>query len=190
VNWADAAAGLDTDQTPRKYPQNQLGEPVHTDSSSDSASHTHSARRPALVRALCPVALRAGLLRAAWRTALCAWRWRKAGSFLPHSSFVFSRRKLQKLCVGRWGPVSLWLCVLSSALIGNALAWRCSRRRDKLLTNHAFSLPAKCINVLDITPWPVISWPQAALDARRVPPPGCPDCVREGLTQEGLTRVG
>jgi len=61
----------------------------------------------ALVRALCPVALRAGLLRAAWRTALCAWRWRKAGSYLPHSSFVFSKRKLQKLCVGRWGPVSL-----------------------------------------------------------------------------------
>jgi len=25
------------------------------------------------------------------------------GSFLPHSSFVFSKRKLQKLCVGRWG---------------------------------------------------------------------------------------
>jgi len=45
---------------------------VDTDSSSDAASHTHSARRP-----------------------------------LPHSSFVFSKRKLQKLCVGRWGPVSL-----------------------------------------------------------------------------------
>jgi len=27
----------------------------------------------ALVRALCPGALRAGLLRTAWRTALCAW---------------------------------------------------------------------------------------------------------------------
>jgi len=35
----------------------------------------------ALVRALCPGELRAGLLRAAWRTALCAWRWRKAGGF-------------------------------------------------------------------------------------------------------------
>jgi len=46
-------------------------------------------REDALVRALCPGALRAGLLRAAWRTALCAWRWRKAGGFLPHSSFVF-----------------------------------------------------------------------------------------------------
>jgi len=75
--------------------------------------------------------LRTGLLRAAWRTALCDWRWRKAGSFLPHSSFVFSKRKLHKLCVGRWGPVSLWMCVLSSALICNALAWRRSRRRDK-----------------------------------------------------------
>jgi len=68
-------------------------------------------REDALVRALCPGALRAGLLRAAWRTALlCAWRWQKAGGFLPHSSFVFSKRKLQKLCVGRWGglsPVSL-----------------------------------------------------------------------------------
>ena len=84
-----------------------------TDSSSDSASHTYSA----LVRALCPGALRAGLLRAAWRTALCAWRWRKAGGLLPHSSFVFSKRKLQELCVGRWGPVSLWMCVLSSALV-------------------------------------------------------------------------
>jgi len=61
----------------------------------------------ALVRALCPGALRAGLLRAAWRTVLCAWCWRKAGAFLPHSSFVFSKTKLQKLCVGRWGPVSL-----------------------------------------------------------------------------------
>jgi len=59
------------------------------------------------VNPLCPGALRAGLLRAAWRTALCAWRWRKAGGFLPHTSFVFSKRKLQKLCVGRWGPVSL-----------------------------------------------------------------------------------
>jgi len=88
-------------------------------------------REDAFVRALCPVALRAGLLRAAWRTALCAWRWRKARSFLPHSSFVLSKRKLQKLCVGHWGPVSLWMCVLSSALIRNALAWRCSRRRDK-----------------------------------------------------------
>ena len=68
---------------------------------------SHTLTQDALVRALCPVALRAGLLRAAWRTALCAWRWRKAGSFLPHSSFVFSKRKLQKLCVGRWGPVSL-----------------------------------------------------------------------------------
>jgi len=64
-------------------------------------------RKDALVRALCPGALRAGLLRAAWRTALCAWRWRKAGGVLPHTSFVFSKRKLQKLCVGRWGPVSL-----------------------------------------------------------------------------------
>jgi len=83
----------------------------------------HSAQlQDALVRALCPVALRAGLLRAAWRTALCAWRWRKAGSFLPHSNFVFSKRKLQKLCMGRWGPVSLKMCVLSSALIFNALA--------------------------------------------------------------------
>jgi len=88
-------------------PWNPGGPPrCETDSSSDSASHTHF-REDALVRALCPVALRAGLLRAAWRTALCAWRWRKAGSFLPHSSFVFSKRKLQKMCVGRWGPVSL-----------------------------------------------------------------------------------
>ena len=60
-------------------------------------------REDALVRALCPGALRAGLLRAAWRTAKCAWRWRKAGGFLPHSSFVFSKIKLHKLCVGRWG---------------------------------------------------------------------------------------
>ena len=72
-----------------------LSKYLYTDSSS------------ALVRALCPVALRAGLLRAAWRTALCAWRWRKADSFLSNSSFVLSKRKLQKLCVGRWGPVTL-----------------------------------------------------------------------------------
>jgi len=64
----------------------------------------------ALVRALCPGALRAGLLRAAWRTALCAWRWRKAGGFLPHSSFVFSERKLQNLCVGRWGSDNVNVC--------------------------------------------------------------------------------
>jgi len=31
----------------------------------------------------------------------------KPVDFLPHSSFVFSKRKLKKLCVGRWGPVSL-----------------------------------------------------------------------------------
>ena len=37
------------------------------------------------------------------RLALAKGRW----LFLPHSSFVFSKRKLQKLCVGRWGPVSL-----------------------------------------------------------------------------------
>jgi len=67
-------------------------------------------REDALVRALCPGALRAGLLRAAWRTALCAWRWQKAGGFLPHSSFVLSKKKLQKLCVGRLGPVSLYVC--------------------------------------------------------------------------------
>jgi len=73
----------------------------------EQSEFTYSAREDALVRALCPVALRASLMRAAWRTALCAWRWRKAGSFLPHFSFVFSKRKLQKLCVGRWGPVSL-----------------------------------------------------------------------------------
>jgi len=35
-----------------------------------------------------------------------------------------------RLC-GSWGPVSMWKCVLSSALICNALAWRCSRRRGK-----------------------------------------------------------
>ena len=64
----------------------------------------------ALVRALCPGALRAGLLRAAWRTAKCAWRWRKAGGFLPHSSFVFSKRKLQKLC-GSLGGLSPCECV-------------------------------------------------------------------------------
>ena len=26
---------------------------------------------------------------------------------VPHSSLVFSKRKLQKLCVGRWEPVSM-----------------------------------------------------------------------------------
>jgi len=50
-------------------------------------------REDALVRAPFPGALRAGLLRAAWRTALCAWQWRKAGGFLPHSSLVFSIKK-------------------------------------------------------------------------------------------------
>jgi len=77
-----------------------------TDSSSDSASHTHSARRPSA-------------------TALLT-RSRGGGLTPPPST-----RKLQKLCVGRWGAVSLWMCVLSSALICNALAWRCSHRRDK-----------------------------------------------------------
>jgi len=56
-----------------------------------------------LVRALCPGALRAGLLRAAWRTALCAWRWRKAGGFLPHASFVFSTKKTPKTVCGSLG---------------------------------------------------------------------------------------
>jgi len=46
----------------------------------------YSLREDALVRALCPGALRAGLLRAAWRTAKCAWRWRKAGGFLPFAA--------------------------------------------------------------------------------------------------------
>jgi len=96
---------------PQASPETTKGDGLYfcanTDSSSDSASHTHYARRPS-----------AG--------------WQKAGSFLPHSSFVFSKRKLQKLCVGRWGPVSLWMCVLSSALICNALAWRFSRRRENI----------------------------------------------------------
>ena len=51
-----------------------------------------------LVRALCPGTLRAGLRRAAWRTALCAWRWRKAGSFCRALSFV-SQKENSKNCV-------------------------------------------------------------------------------------------
>ena len=102
---------------PQASPETTKGDGLYfcanTDSSSDSASHTHYARRPS-----------AG--------------WQKAGSFLPHSSFVFSKRKLQKLCVGRWGPVSLWICVLSSALICNALAWRYSRRCDKRSMKERF----------------------------------------------------
>ena len=67
-------------------------------------------REDALVRALCPGALRAGLLRAAWRTAKCAWRWRKAGGFLPHSSFCFLKKKTPETVCGSLvarGPVSL-----------------------------------------------------------------------------------
>jgi len=64
----------------------------------------------ALVRALCPVALRAGLLRAAWRTALSAWRWRKAGSFLPHSSYV-SQKENSRNCVWVAGGLSPCECV-------------------------------------------------------------------------------
>jgi len=72
----------------------------------------------ALVRALCPGTLRASLLRTAWRTASCAWRWRKAGSFCRALSFVFSKTELQKTVCGSWG---LSPCV-SSALVCNALA--------------------------------------------------------------------
>jgi len=58
------------------------------------------------------------------------------------------KRKLQKLCVGRCGPSSLWMCVLSSALICNALAWRCSRRRDKTYIYIYIAFPRT-------TPWSV-----------------------------------
>ena len=64
-------------------------------------------REDALVRALCPGALRAGLLRAAWRTALCAWRWRKASGFLPHSSFVFSTPETVCGSLGACLPVNV-----------------------------------------------------------------------------------
>ena len=59
-----------------------------------------------LVRALCPGTLRAGLLQAAWRTALCAWRWRKAGSSCRASKFCFLKKKTQKAVCGSWGPVT------------------------------------------------------------------------------------
>jgi len=78
----------------------------------------------------------------------------KPVAFLPRSSFVVSKRKLQKLCVGRWGPVTLWMCVLSSALICNALAWGCSRRRDKRevsIGHNNVLLNLLCLCVLFIT---------------------------------------
>jgi len=121
---------------------------LHTDSSSDSASHTHSARRPSatalltrsrgggltpppshtptLRHTLSPTGLRwASTLSAKMPlSGLCALErcglaccgrhgvqqsapgaGEKPVAFcrLPHSSFVFLKRKLQKLCVGHWG---------------------------------------------------------------------------------------
>jgi len=40
-----------------------------------------------------------------------------------------------KTVCGSWGPVSMLMYVLSSALICNAMAWRCSRRRGKRRPN-------------------------------------------------------
>jgi len=56
--------------------------------------------------------------------ALLALSW---GEALPHPR-------------GSWGPVPMWMCVLSSALICNALAWRCSRRRGNMLNRYSRNL--------------------------------------------------
>ena len=42
--------------------------------------------------------------------SLCVWRWRKAGSFLPHSSFVFSNQNSRN-CVWVAGGLSPCECV-------------------------------------------------------------------------------
>jgi len=46
---------------------------------------------------------------------------------------LFSQKENSRNCVWVAGGLSPCECVLSSALICNALAWRCSRRRDKYL---------------------------------------------------------
>ena len=69
-------------------------------------------REDALVRALCPGALRAGLLRAAWRTALCACRWRKAGGFFFCRNLVlFYQKDNSRNCVWVAGGLSPCECV-------------------------------------------------------------------------------
>jgi len=49
------------------------------------------------------------------------------------------QKKTPKTVCGSWGPVSMWMCVLSSALICNALAWRCSRRRGNNSHNASWT---------------------------------------------------
>ena len=60
---------------------------------------TTSGRDGDFVRAPRPGTLRAGLLQAAWRTALCAWRWRTVGRFCRASKMCLSEIENSKYCV-------------------------------------------------------------------------------------------
>jgi len=85
---------------------------LQRDSSSDSASHTHSARRPsAALSGLCALE-RCGLAccgrHGVQRCAPGAGE--KPVAFCRTLVLFSQKRKLQKLCVGRWGPVPENVC--------------------------------------------------------------------------------